>query len=245
MTAPALANEFEQLNKLATDYDDGPFDRAMRHYMLRSLEPFLPPGKALEMGCMFGQFTALLAGRYADLTVVEAAGEFIEVTRRRVGDRARYHQALFEEFEPADRYDAIFLMHILEHLVDPVAVIRRAGEWLSPSGRLLLVVPNANAASRQIAVKMGVLPHRAALSAADVKHGHRRMYFFDTLQRDVLDAGLKVVHSGGVLFKPLANFQFDALMNGPLISPEFMEGCYQLGKEYPDLCASIFVVCGK
>jgi 2-polyprenyl-3-methyl-5-hydroxy-6-metoxy-1,4-benzoquinol methylase len=239
----ALAEEFAQLNRLVADYDDSPFDRAMRHYMLRSLDPFLPAGKALEMGCLYGEFTSLLAERYADLTVVDAAAEFLDVTRRRVGEGPQYHQAMFEDFEPVEHYDAIFLMHVLEHLVDPVGVLKRAAGWLTPNGRLFVVVPNGNAVSRQIAVKMGVLPHRGALSAADVKHGHRRTYFLDTLQRDALDAGLTIQHSGGVFFKPLANFQLDALMGGSLISDAFMEGCYQLGKEHPDGCASIFLVC--
>lgn len=242
---PALEQEHERLNQLVAQYDDSPFDRAMRHYMMRSLGPFLPRGRALELGCLYGEFTSLLAEQYDDLTVVDAAGEFLEVTRRRVGDKVKYRQSLFEDFEGEGAYDAVFLMHILEHLLDPVAVLKKAGKSLSDQGRVILVVPNGNAASRQIAVKMGILPHRGALSASDVKHGHRRVYFLDTLQRDALDAGLALHHSGGIFFKPLANFQFDALMGGPVISPEFMEGCYQLGKEHPDMCASIFVVCGK
>jgi hypothetical protein len=62
------------------------------------------------------------------------------------------------------------------------------------------------------------------------------------LTRDVKEAGLKVATSGGIFFKPLANFQFNALIGGPLISEAFMEGCYELGKEQPDACASIYVI---
>lgn len=236
--------EYRRLNEIAPAYDDYKFDRLMRGYMLRALDPHLVKGRALELGCFNGEFTRLIAGLYDDLTVVDASTEFLEVTRQRVRAGVRFVNALFEDFEPAGRFDAIFALHILEHLDDPVAVLRRARErLLSPHGRIYMVVPNGNAPSRQIAVKMGLLSHNAALSEADLKHGHRRTYTFDTLERDAKAAGLRVVQRGGVFFKALANFQFERLIGGDVISDDYLEGCYQLGWEYPNLCASIFLVC--
>jgi len=238
-----MDGEFDELNRLAEDYDDGPFDNAMRTYMMRSLRPHLRPGKALEMGCFNGAFSDCLAQEFDDLTVVDAVDRFLDNVRRRLGDRARTICSLFEKFETAERFDSIFIVHVLEHLIDPVAVLRKAKSLLAPQGRLFLVVPNGGAASRRIAVKMGVLPRLDSLSEADIKHGHRRIYFFDTLVSDARQAGLDILETGGILFKPLANFQFDELMGGPLVSDQFMEGCYQLGKEEPGLSASIFAVC--
>ena len=242
---PRQKREYDELNRIAKTYDDHDFDTAMRGYMMRSLSPFFLEGKALELGCFKGDFTELLAKRFADLTVVDAAEEFIEHTRKRVGDKVRFINSLFETFDVPDRFASIFCMHTLEHLDDPVAVLRKASASLRDDGRMFLVVPNAFAPSRQIAVKMGILPSLTALSEADVKHGHRRTYTFDTLEKDARAAGLEVFHHGGVFFKPLANFQFNELMGGKVISPEYMEGCYQLGMEYPQLCASLFLVCTK
>ncbi len=240
-----LKDEFAFLNQLVAGYDDSKFDRLMRHWMLRSLEPFLVPGKALEMGCLYGEFTSLLAERFSDLHVVDAAGQFLEITKKRVGDKAKYHQSLFEEFNTTERFDSIFLMHVLEHLIDPVAVLAKARDLLTPQGRIYAVVPNGNAISRQIAVKMGLLKELTDFAPADVRGGHRRIYLMDTIQRDCRAAGLKIQHSGGIFLKALANFQFDGLLGGPLISDEFMEACYQLGNEYPLLSASVFCVCGR
>lgn len=235
--------EFEKLNQIADDYDLSPFDQRMRHYMLRGLKPWLRPGKALEMGCMHGEFTSLLAGLYSDLTVVEAASQFIAASQARVGPGVKFVQSLFETYHTDQRYDAIFLLHVLEHLDNPVAVLKQAGSLLAPGGRLFLVVPNGNAPSRQIAVKMGVLSHLTDLSEADLKHGHRRVYLADTLEKEAREAQLQIVARGGIFFKPLANFQFDQLIGTPLISEAFMEGCFALGMEHPTLCASLFLVC--
>ena len=129
---------------------------------------------------------------------------------------------------------------------DPVAVLRRVNdEWLDDQGCLFLVCPNANAASRQIAAKMGVVSHNAAVTESESGHGHRITYSFDTLERDVRRAGLKVVVRSGIFFKALANFQWDLATRHRIVSPEYLEGCYDLGMQYPDLCASIFLLCSK
>ncbi len=146
--------------------------------MMRRLAPFPRPGKALEMGCFNGAFSVQLAAKFDDLTVIDAVDAFLDTVRQRLGDRARTICTLFEDFETTTRYDSIFIVHVLEHLIDPVAVLRKARSLLAPNGRVFLVVPNGSAASRRIAVKLGVLPTLDALSAADIKHGHRRVYFF-------------------------------------------------------------------
>jgi len=233
------------------EYKDGvrkyayEFDTILRRYMMRALDPFLPPGRALEMGCYLGDVTEMLAERYTDLTVIEASGELASAAQKRLGARARFLQGMFETIDVAEQFDAIFLMHTLEHLDDPVQVLRRAGGWLNDSGRLFVVVPNANAPSRQIAVQMGLIPFNSAVTDAEREHGHRRTYSLDTLERDVIGAGLRIVHRGGVFFKPLANYQFDKLAGGDIVSDAYLEGCYRLGMHYPDLCASIYVVCDR
>ena len=221
------------------------FDTVLRQYIMRTLAPFFPGGAALEMGCYTGEMTELIAERYSDLTVMDASAELVAAARARVGGRATFLHGPFETIEPGRRYDAIFLIHTLEHLDDPVAVLRRVHGWLTDRGRLFVAVPNAQAASRQIAVHMGLIRANDAVTDEERGHGHRTTYRMDTLRRDVLDAGLRPVHGGGVFFKPLANFQFDRLMGGDTISDGYLEGCYQLGFQYPELCASIWLACER
>ena len=58
-------------------------------------------------------------------------------------------------------------------------------------------------------------------------------------------AGLKVVSRSGIFFKALANFQWDRLLQTNIISREYLDGCYALGQEYPDLCSSIVLICER
>ena len=118
-------------------------------------------------------------------------------------------------------------------------------EWLSDDGVFFLACPNANAPSRQIAVKMGLIEHNAAVTEAEREHGHRVTYSLDTLETDVRKSGLNVIYKSGVFFKALANFQWDKIIRENIVSQEYLEGCYQLGQVYPDLCATIYCVCQK
>jgi 2-polyprenyl-3-methyl-5-hydroxy-6-metoxy-1,4-benzoquinol methylase len=221
------------------------FDLDVMHpFMLRAFEPFCGDGSVLELGSYTGEFTRRLTARFRDITCVEASGEAVAKATARLGDAVRIVHGTFETVQLDRRFDHVVLTHVLEHLDDPVGVLRRVNEeWLSDGGRLFLVCPNGNAASRQIAVKMGLVTHNAAVTPAEREHGHRITYTLDTLERDARAAGLTVIHRSGIFFKALANFQWDRLLVTDIISKEYLEGCYQLGHVYPDLCSSIFLVC--
>ena len=223
------------------------FDLDVMHpLMLRSFEPFCGPGNLLELGCYTGEFTRRLTARFNDITCVEASGEAVAAAHARLGDSARIVHATFETAALDRRFDHIVLTHVLEHLDDPVGVLKRVNdEWLTDAGRLFLVCPNGNAASRQIAVRMGLITHNAAVTPSEREHGHRITYTLDTLESHARAAGLTVIHRSGIFFKALANFQWDRLLATDIISPEYLEGCYQLGQVYPDLCSSIFLVCER
>ena len=180
---------------------------------------------------------------FSDITCVAASDTAIDEARRGLPSLA-YFNALYEQVQLPRRYDNIVMTHVLEHLDDPVRVLQRVNdEWLADGGRFFLVCPNANAPSRQITVKMGLISQNASVTPAEAEHGRRCTYLLDTLERDAVAAGLKVVHRSGIFFKALANFQWDRLLQTDIISKEYLQGCYQLGQQYPDLCSSIFLMC--
>ena len=229
-------------HKYAYNFD---FD-VMHRFMIQSFKPFFRKGNCLELGSFKGDFTRRLTPLFSDITCVEASDEAIEMAKNEFGSKLKFIHSLFETATLPEKYDNIILTHVLEHLDNPVSVMKRINdEWLSDTGRFFLVCPNANAPSRQIAVKMGLITHNSAITPAEAEHGHRITYSLDTLERDAKAAGLKVVHRSGIFFKALANFQWDRLLNTDIISEEYLQGCFQLGQVYPDLCSSIFLMCEK
>ncbi len=223
------------------------FDFDVMHpYFLKSFKPFFVKGSLLELGSFKGDFTARLLPHFSDITCVEASLSALEVAKNKLGNKVEFVHSSFEDAELPKCYDNIVLTHVLEHLDDPVRVLKRINkEWMTKDGRLFLVCPNANAPSRQIAVKMGLISHNSAVTVAEAEHGHRCTYSLDTLERDAVSANLDVIHRSGIFFKALANFQWDMLLQTEIVSEEYLEGCYQLGQQYPDLCSSIFLVCKR
>ena len=229
-------------HKYAYNFD---FD-VMHPFMIKSFDPFFKDGSLLELGSFKGDFTRKLVPYFNDITCVEASDEAIAIAKSELGMKITFFYSLFETVTLPKKYDNIVLTHVLEHIDNPVALLRRINdEWLSDTGRFFLVCPNANAPSRQIAVKMGLIAHNSAVTASEKEHGHNVTYTLDTLERDAKAAGLTVVHRSGIFFKALANFQWDKLLQTDIISKEYLDGCYELGQQYPDLCSSIFLMCEK
>jgi 2-polyprenyl-3-methyl-5-hydroxy-6-metoxy-1,4-benzoquinol methylase len=139
-------------------------------------------------------------------------------------------------------FQSIFLVHTLEHLDDPIQALKKIGTWLSDDGKIIVAVPNAEALSRQIAVRMGLIESNRSVTPGEFEHGHRRTYCMDELLSHARKSGLRVSESGGVIVKPLSNSQFDKALADGVISQEYVRGCDELAREHPKMSASIFVV---
>lgn len=221
------------------------FDDVVRSFALKAFQPFFGEGPTLELGCHEGGMTRLLVEKHSDLTVVDASAAALEVARKSLPATVNFVHGTFEAVALPRRFQNILLINVLEHVDDAVLVLQRVREWLTDTGRIFLVVPNANAPSRQIAVRMGLITHNQAVTDAERRNGHHRTYALDTLSQDLRRGGMQVDQIGGLVFKGLANYQMDKALAAGIITPDYLQGCYELGKAYPDLCASLFAICSR
>ena len=157
----------------------------MHHFMIKAFKPFIQGRDLLELGSYKGDFTKKVLSLFEAITCVEASDEAIGIAKGKLPNNIEFIQGMFETIKLEKKYTNIFLTHVLEHLSDPVQVLKRINdEWLEDNGKLFLVCPNANAPSRQIAVKMGLISHNSAITDSESKHGHHITYTLDTLERD-------------------------------------------------------------
>lgn len=238
--ARSLANEKSRLETLADNFSsEHGFNARLIDYGFETLQPFFTGvGNCLELGCADGRMTRKLVERFPNLTVVDASSKYIETMQQKF-PTVNAVCSLFEEFKPTQQYDLIIMSHILEHVEDPVAVLKLAKPWLTPKGRIAVTVPHANSIHRQVGLIMGVIQSMTELSEADFRIGHRRYYTKETLLQDIASADLASYHVGGIYFKSLSNAQMEERLN-----QQQMDAFYELGKKYPDLCAELFVVAG-
>ena len=189
--------------------------------------------RVLEMGFGTGCMTEQLIAAGIEVEVVEGSAVLAaEAGRRHPG--LVVHEALFEEFQPAEPYDAVLALHVLEHVDDPVALARHLSSWLHPGGTLVAVCPNRESLHRRLAVRMGLQPELDSLSDRDRMVGHLRVYSLDGLAADLREAGLWPVQRFGYLLKTLPNsMQRDH-------PPELLRAMSDIGEELsPALLANI------
>jgi SAM-dependent methyltransferase len=98
-------------------------------------------GRLLDVGCGLGQSLVAAANTGWDAVGLEPSAAFAQEGRRRFGVQIDERVLVPGLFEP-DRFDAVLLSGVLEHVYDPVGLLTLAGEVLRPGGVVYVDVPN-------------------------------------------------------------------------------------------------------
>ena len=170
----------------------------------RTLQALGGARRVLDLGFGSGRVAAEALARGLAFEVVEGSPRLCAVARERHPELV-VHEALFERFTPAEPYDAVLALHVLEHVDDPVALLRRVRSWLVPGGAVVAVVPNADSLHRRLAVRMGLQPALDTLSARDHLVGHQRVFDPARLREAFAQAGFAVEEVFGYQLKVVPN----------------------------------------
>lgn len=116
----------------------------------------------LEFGCATGHVTKVLVeqgcrviGVEVDPGAAEIAGKWAEEVI--VGHVER--DDIWEHLS-AEKFDALLFGDVLEHLGDPLSVLRSAVRYISPSGMVVISVPNIAHGDVRMALLRGAFPYR-------------------------------------------------------------------------------------
>lgn len=241
-----MNTSMEHLDRVAAEYhtnesiSDIHIENLCQEYFIQWLIRQIPEdARVLELGYGDGLVTAALAKAGCTLTLVEGAKILIDRARLKHPEIECVH-SLFEEFHASLTYDVILASHVLEHVDDPQAILRLVSSWLKEAGRIIAVVPNRNSLHRQLAVVMGLQPALDSLSKRDLLVGHQRVYSLQTLEQDILAAGLSVIDSCGFFLKVLPN---SMMLH---YSRDLLRGLNAISATLPkDLLANIAVIVAK
>jgi 2-polyprenyl-3-methyl-5-hydroxy-6-metoxy-1,4-benzoquinol methylase len=242
-------NERTFLNSLVRDYRDvSPYSRIKKeiiHQLIQSYMKDASRKSGLQLGCSNGYETGILSSQLKHLDVVDGSSIFInQLKESNSYPNVRFIYSLFEEFQlqPGEKkYDFVFCNYILEHVFEVGSVLKMIGRVLDSDGIFFAVVPNANAFSRQLAMDMGLVKNLKDLTENDHRHGHRRVYDIETIRRDVSEAGFEILDSKGIIFKILADFQLNKMMEQNILTDAHIQSLFNLGLRFPELTDSVFI----
>ena len=98
-------------------------------------------GKLLDVGCGNGQFLTKMRDLGWEVMGVEPDGQAVRVARECFG--LSVYQGMIEEAGfPDDTFDAITMNHVIEHVSDPIGILRECHRVLKPGGKLVVITPN-------------------------------------------------------------------------------------------------------
>ncbi|OGO50359.1 MAG: hypothetical protein A2148_12330 [Chloroflexi bacterium RBG_16_68_14] len=98
--------------------------------------------RLLDVGAGTGQLLALAQECGWDVSAIERSEDACRFLQKRFGSAAVVGCDLADVQGAAESYDAVIMAHVIEHLPDPLAALRRVQRLLSPGGRLLVATPN-------------------------------------------------------------------------------------------------------
>ena len=176
-----LAEQIAYYRALAADYLDQGLDLPGGDELTEALDAFRPAGSVLELACGPGVWTGPLLRHATDVTAVDASPEMLAIAAARIGsERVRFVQADIFIWQPARRYDVVFMGFWLSHV--PAGRFESfwslVAECLGPAGRVffaddayrtpdeLVEGPSSATILRQIpdgtAYRLVKMPHRPA-----------------------------------------------------------------------------------
>ncbi len=233
-----FTSEKQHLESLSNWYlqEQLDFDKKLIYFRYQTIKPHLTGLLGLELGSGDGQMTQYLINHFEELTVIDGSLNLLNQIPE-YPNLVKVH-SLFENFDSPQKFNSIIMEHILEHVKDPIELLKQVQKWLTSKGTIIIGVPNGNSIHRLVAVKMGLLKESCELNQRDHALGHRRVYTSQTFRQDLEASGLIISHIGGVFFKPLSNQQIQDHWTEQMI-----QGFYELGKDFPEYAAEIYAVC--
>lgn len=155
-----------------------------------------------------------------EYTVSELTGSRLRAVRAGLKDpRVRFARLDADDLstEPGARYDAVILIALIEHLIDPLGALREIRRLLRPGGLVYIDTPNVAKYTRRLRLLAGRFPSTAtrdeglltfAGEPVDLfEEGHLHYFTFRSL------AGLLTRHCGFARVEKLAYYEGPSLLS--------------------------------
>ncbi|WP_194473376.1 bifunctional 2-polyprenyl-6-hydroxyphenol methylase/3-demethylubiquinol 3-O-methyltransferase UbiG [Bradyrhizobium sp. CCBAU 51753] len=122
--------------------------REVLKHMIATLGP--RRGKLLDFGCGIGQFAEMAQSAGFDVAGIEIDAHGAMAAKVRTGATV-WEKDLDVDPLPIENYDAVTMLDLIEHVQDPVALLRRAHDRLSNGGKIIVFMPNHDSLIAKVA----------------------------------------------------------------------------------------------
>jgi trans-aconitate methyltransferase len=166
-------------------------DRYYRH-VRREIEPLLPvsASRIVDIGCGAGTTLAWLSDRFPGARTVGVERDPASLAQLRQTAHETFDVDLTGELPDLGTPDLVLLLDVLEHLPDPLRVLRSAASQLAPQGMIIVSLPNVAHLSVALPLLLrGEFRYRAA---GILDRTHLRFFVRSSALELLAEAGLVV-----------------------------------------------------
>lgn len=114
---------------------------------INQITRFIKTGKVLEIGCSTGLMLSLFKIKGFDAKGVELSRKAAEKAIEKGID---VKIAFFEKINFSEKFDLVVLNHTLEHMENPVGVLKKVKSILNPKGYVMIDLPNFDSPAAKI-----------------------------------------------------------------------------------------------
>jgi 2-polyprenyl-3-methyl-5-hydroxy-6-metoxy-1,4-benzoquinol methylase len=160
--------------------------------------------RVLDVGCATGFLGEALAAQGCVTTGVEIDPAAAEKARAHLEEvvEADLNVSGLDELFPGREFDVVVFGDVLEHLIDPDAVLRSALPLLVSGGAVVISIPNVTHGSLRLALLQGRWDYR---ETGLLDRTHLRYFSRKSVIQMVADAGLHITNLWGTVLDPLAS----------------------------------------
>lgn len=179
------------MNVIAAQVYDG---RHPKHWLWKSHKQFIldrvrPGDRVLDVGCGASAYLLWMAEKGARVTAIDNRPEPIALAKSIMSHpNLRFEQRDAVKDAPAERYDLVICSHVIEHIDEPVGLLKALRSW---ARRLIVAVPPEDSRWQKVMFRdLGLLWKD--------DEDHRREYTPDLLRAQVEQAGWRIteMHAG-------------------------------------------------
>lgn len=154
----------------------------------------------LDVGCGAGDNAMQLKARGRRVDGITLSATEFDIARTRMDRVILADIETWNSDYPEEEFDALLLSHVLEHLVDPPAALRRLLPLLRPGSRVYVALPNVLFWRQRLEFLAGRFDYT---DAGTLDRTHLRFYTHASAKQLIVDAGLALVQTSSIGSAPL------------------------------------------
>lgn len=158
--------------------------------------------KLLDVGCGKGDIFYFIRSKVSKIYGIDKSTEdLVQASERGIVTRAVDLDRQNIPYEK-DNFDIVTCLDVIEHIKDPIKLIKDIHRVLKNGGRLIVSSPNIRFSSHLNSL---VLKGRFPLTSVDKSAydgGHIHYFTFNDLKQILLNNGFKIEHKEGIINKP-------------------------------------------